>query len=124
MSNSSKRAKADVITPGLGEIDKVRDILFGKYVSDFEHRFADLESRLESDVEQLKVRLSKKFEGMDVAVNESLARLDNLINQEQSKRDAEIFPLCAGIDFRKPKGSHDRSKMMIASPIGTPKRET
>ena len=48
MSDSNKRPKADVISPGLGEIDKVRDILFGKYVSDFEHRFGQLEARLES----------------------------------------------------------------------------
>lgn len=93
MSKTKKRPKADVISPGLGEIDKVRDILFGKYVSDFEHRFAQLESQLEKDVEQLKERLTNKFKGMDVAVNESLARLDSLINQEQTKRDAEVLEL-------------------------------
>ncbi len=98
MSNSTKRPKAEVINPGLGEIDKVRDILFGKYVSDFEHRFAELEARLEKDVEQLKDRLSTKISGMDSAVNDSLARLDKLFSQEQKQRDSEMASLHKTLD--------------------------
>ena len=76
MSEKNKRPTAEIINPGLGDIEKVRDILFGKYVSDFQQRFAELEERLEEDVEQLKQRLSDKIDSMDDAVNKSLEALD------------------------------------------------
>ncbi len=90
MSDSSKKKSAEIINPGLGDIEKVRDILFGKYVSSFEDRFAQLEKRLEADVEELKDRLSRKIESMDDAVNQSLSKLDQQIESEKSERDAEL----------------------------------
>jgi len=93
MSERNKKPTAEIINPGLGDIEKVRDILFGKYVSSFEQRFADLEARLEGDVEELKERLSDKISNMDGAVNESLARLDKQIEAEQAKRDSELKSL-------------------------------
>ena len=75
---------------GLGDIDKVRDILFGKYVADFQQRFSELESRLEADVEELKKRLSDKIDSMDDAVNQSLAGLDSKIAAEETSRDSEL----------------------------------
>lgn len=93
MSERNKKPTAEIINPGLGDIEKVRDILFGKYVASFEQRFADLESRLEADVEALKQRLSNKISKMDGAVNESLARLDKQIETEQANRDSELKSL-------------------------------
>ncbi|MBL4671878.1 MAG: hypothetical protein JKX81_06425 [Arenicella sp.] len=93
MPEKNKRPSAEVINPGLGDIEKVRDILFGKYVASFEQRFAELESRLEADVEQLKDKLIDKMGSMDKAVNESLARLDTQIVQEKSTRDTELLSL-------------------------------
>ena len=93
MSEKRKRPTAEIINPGLGDIEKVRDILFGKYVSDFHERFAILEERLEADVEQLKQRLTDKFDSMDEAVNKSLERLDKQILIEQNNRDSELTSL-------------------------------
>jgi paraquat-inducible protein B len=93
MSEKNKRPSAEVINPGLGDIEKVRDILFGKYVASFEQRFAVLESRLEADVDELKEKLIDKMSVMDKAVNDSLARLDKQILQEKSVRDAELHSL-------------------------------
>jgi hypothetical protein len=69
MTDNNKRPGAEIINPGLGDIEKVRDILFGKYVASFEQRFADLESRLEADVDLLKERLTEKISNMDEVVN-------------------------------------------------------
>lgn len=93
MSEKKKRPSAEVISPGLGDIEKVRDILFGKYVASFEQRFAELESRLEADVDQLKNKLIDKMGSMDKAVNESLARLDTQMGQEKSTRDTQLLSL-------------------------------
>ncbi len=93
MSEMKNKKSAEIINPGLGDIEKVRDILFGKYVASFEDRFAQLEQRLEADVETLKDRLSEKLDSMDDAVNESLARLDGQIAKEQKNRDSELRSL-------------------------------
>ncbi|MFT4629361.1 MAG: hypothetical protein ACI9WC_001937 [Arenicella sp.] len=93
MTENNKRHSAEIINPGLGDIEKVRDILFGKYVASFEQRFADLESRLEVDVEQLKERLTKKISSMDEMVNKSLEKLDQRIVSEQHDRDTELRAL-------------------------------
>jgi len=90
MSEKTKKKTAEIINPGLGDIEKVRDILFGKYVADFKQRFDELEERLEADVEQLKQRLSDKIESMDDQVNKSLERLDKQILSEQNSRDSEL----------------------------------
>ena len=90
MTEKRKKQTAEIINPGLGDIEKVRDILFGKYVSDFQERFAILEERLEADVEQLKDRLTEKFEAMDAEVNKSLDRLNKQIKDEQISRDNEL----------------------------------
>ncbi len=93
VEKKGKKKSAEIINPGLGDIEKVRDILFGKYVSSFEERFAQLEQRLEADVETLKTRLSEKIEAMDEAVNQSLARLDKQLAKEKSSRDSELRSL-------------------------------
>lgn len=93
MSDSKNKKTAEIINPGLGDIEKVRDILFGKYVSSFEERFAQLEKRLEADVETLKDRLIQKIEAMDDAVNQSVMRLDKQIETEKNNRDSELRSL-------------------------------
>lgn len=93
MSEKKKRPSAEVINPGLGDIEKVRDILFGKYVTSFEQRFSELEARLEADVDQLKEKLIDKMASMDIAGNESLSRLDKQIAEEKLARDTELHSL-------------------------------
>lgn len=97
MTDNKKRPSAEIITPGLGEIEKVRDILFGRQVTDFQERFSVLESRLEADVDELKQRLSDKIDSMDKAVNKSLAKLDKKIASEESSRDTELNSLQAAL---------------------------
>ena len=93
MSKNDKRPSAEIINPGLGDIEKVRDILFGRYVESFERRFEELEARLEADVDKLKDRLSDKIASMDAAVNESLKQLDQQIDLEKVTRDSELNEL-------------------------------
>jgi hypothetical protein len=111
MSEKKKRPSAEVINPGLGDIEKVRDILFGKYVASFEQRFAELESRLEADVDQLKDKLIDKMGSMDTAVNESLARLDAQIVQEKSARDTELLSLQANLRDAESALQHEITSM-------------
>jgi len=93
MVDRNTKKTAEIINPGLGDIEKVRDILFGKYVASFEQRFADLEKRLEADVDQLMNKLVNKINDMDTKVNQSISSLDKRIASENTNRDGEFTNL-------------------------------
>ena len=93
MVDRNTKKTAEIINPGLGDIEKVRDILFGKYVASFEQRFSDLETRLEADVDQLMNKLITKIQDMDTKVNQSIASLDKRIASENTTRDDEFTNL-------------------------------
>lgn len=106
-----KQTTAEIINPGLGDIEKVRDILFGKYVANFEERFAALEERLEADIGQLRQRLSDKIDTMDDVVNQSLKKLDEQIATERQSRDADLHELSATLQEAENKLQHSISLM-------------
>lgn len=81
MSDKSKKT-AEIINPGLGDIEKVRDILFGKYVESYEQRFAELESKLEQDVDELKQRLLNKLETAERSLSTLMQSLEDQTNQD------------------------------------------
>ena len=111
MSKNEKRPTAEIINPGLGDIEKVRDILFGRYVESFERRFEELEARLEADVDKLKDRLIDKIASMDSAVNESLAKLDQQIDNEKATRDSELNDLQSSLQQAETALQHSISLM-------------
>lgn len=111
MSDNTKQKTAEIINPGLGDIEKVRDILFGKYVNSFEGRFAELESRMEADLDELKQRLTDKISEMDEAVNKSMARFDERLAEEQQSRDGELVSMQAMLGEAETKLQHAISMM-------------
>ena len=60
-----KKKSADIINPGLGDIEKVREILFGKNVKQLEVRLSELEQHIESQAELLNTRIDEKFAALD-----------------------------------------------------------
>ena len=54
-------------------IDKVRDILFGAQVRDFERRFSALEKHLRNEVSDLSSAMSKRFDYLESYIEEEFA---------------------------------------------------
>ena len=65
-----KKKSADIINPGLGDIEKVREILFGKNVKQLEVRLSELEQHIESQAELLNTRIDEKFAALDQKIFE------------------------------------------------------
>jgi len=93
MSENKHQSTAEIIAPGLGDIEKVRDILFGKYVVSFESRFAEFEKRLEADVDNLQQRLSEKVGRLDEMLSNSVAEFEKKVASEKLSRNAELQAL-------------------------------
>jgi seryl-tRNA synthetase len=71
---------------GAGNIDKVRDILFGGQMRDTERRFARLEERLAQDTAELKDDVRKRLTALEQFVKKEAESLAERIKAEHDER--------------------------------------
>ena len=51
--------------PGTASVDKIRDILFGSQIKNYEARFARLEDTLARETTELKETMRRRFESLE-----------------------------------------------------------
>ena len=73
-----------------GNLEKVRDILFGTQSREFEERCNYLEQRLLQESMDLKDQLTRSLEEIKAYVNSEVSRLTNQIQQEQAGRSNSV----------------------------------
>lgn len=71
---------------GAASIDKVRDILFGSQVREFERRFARLEERLVKETNDLKDEVRKHLEALELYARKETETLSDQIKAEHTDR--------------------------------------
>ncbi len=74
--------------PGAGNIDKIRDILFGSNMRDYELRFAHLEEALKKESADLRDTTRRHLESLESFVHKELAALEARLNAERDERSA------------------------------------
>lgn len=67
-------------------VDKIRDILFGSQMRDYEKRFTRLEDRLNRDAEALREDIKKRFDALEAFVQKELESLSQRLKTEKSER--------------------------------------
>ncbi len=73
-----------------GNIDKIRDILFGNQVRDFDRRFSKIEDHLNKTTGDLRDEVFKRLDAIERFFKEELATIKEKIKNEAVKRsDAE-----------------------------------
>ncbi|MDH3771343.1 MAG: hypothetical protein OET79_10230, partial [Nitrospirota bacterium] len=73
-----------------GNLEKVRDILFGTQSREFEERCNLLEKRLLQESADLKDQLTRSLEDIKTYVNKEVSRLTSQIQQEQAGRSNSV----------------------------------
>jgi hypothetical protein len=73
---------------GAGNIDKIRDILFGSNMRDYEQRFARLEEALKKESSDLRDSTRRHLETLEAFVHKELAALEARLNTERDERSA------------------------------------
>jgi hypothetical protein len=71
---------------GPGNIDKIRDILFGSNMRDYEQRFARLEEALKKESSDLRDTTRRNLEALEGFVHKELAALEGRLNMERDER--------------------------------------
>ena len=83
--NKSQLSAADLA--GGGNLDKVRDILFGGQMRDYEKRFNRLEDRLVKECSSIRDDIKKRLDSLEMYVKQEVESLNEGLTTEQSQRD-------------------------------------
>ena len=67
-----------------GNLDKVRDLLFGAQMRDMEKHFARLEERLQKDLTELKEETRGRFESLEGFLRTEIESLTDQLEAEQN----------------------------------------
>jgi len=67
-------------------VNKIRDILFGSQMRDYERRFAGLEDRLGKAIDSLREEIKKQMESLEVFTREELESLGQRLKTEKADR--------------------------------------
>ena len=71
---------------GTGNIDKIRDIIFGTHMRDYEQRFARLEETLKKESLDIRETTRRHLEALEAIVHKELAALEGRLNTERDER--------------------------------------
>ncbi len=72
--------------PAGGNIDKIRDIIFGNQMRDYEKRFGRLEDRLLKESSELRDELKRRFEQLEAYTRTEFEAIADQLKNEQGER--------------------------------------
>jgi hypothetical protein len=96
-SGSTKNRAADTGDLSTGNLDKVRDILFGAQARDTDKRFSKLEERLGQEFTDLREETKKRFDALESFVRSELESLSQRLKTEQTERTTSAKDLAHSI---------------------------
>jgi len=94
-AESRKNAPAEIQEDG--NIDKIRDILFGSQARDFDRRFSRLEERLVKEVAEMRDETSKKLDTLEDYIKGEVKSLTERLVSEQNARMDSAQELSNGL---------------------------
>jgi DNA repair exonuclease SbcCD ATPase subunit len=77
-------------TMGSGSVEKIRDILFGAQMRDYEKKFAELKERMREEIAHLREESLKRFEMLEGFIKNEVESLSERLGKEQNERSDAI----------------------------------
>lgn len=71
---------------GAGNLDKIRDILFGAQMRDYERRFFRLEERVTKEAHEAREDIRRRFDTLEAFIKQELTALGDRLRAEQQQR--------------------------------------
>jgi DNA repair exonuclease SbcCD ATPase subunit len=82
----SQNLGAGSLDPSPGNIDKIRDILFGSNMRDYDARFSRLEEALMKEAAELRESSRRRFEALETYVRKEIDGLQSRLKTERDER--------------------------------------
>jgi uncharacterized membrane protein YccC len=76
-----------------GKVDRIREILFGSQMRDYDGRFQRLDERLAREAADARADMQKRLEALENFLKGALESISNRLNTEQSERGHAIEKL-------------------------------
>jgi hypothetical protein len=83
---------------GGGNVDKIRDILFGNQMRDYDRKFSNLEDRLLKEVSRAREESGKRLEALENFIKKELETTSDRQKNEESERKSSIKALSNELD--------------------------
>ena len=81
---------ADEAADRTGNVDKIRDILFGTQMRDYDKKFARLEERLLKESAELREELKRRFASLESFMKSEVEVLNDAQKAERNARDEAV----------------------------------
>lgn len=92
-TQSAPTSQAIQDVASVGNIDKIRDILFGAQMRDYERRFARLEERLLKEAADAREDTRRRFDSLESFIKQEIGALGDRLkseNQQRSQSDEDL----------------------------------
>lgn len=119
-AKSAKKKKEIANSAEDQNIDKVRDILFGSQVRNFDRRFSKLEEKFENELAEAREETTKKLNELEEFINREVSSLIERITTEQHSRQDDVKKLSGELKD----SSHDFDKKLTTMGEQTAKHES
>lgn len=96
-NQSQTTAGGDSPQPDIGNIDKIREILFGGQMRDYEKRFTRVEDKLTKESLDLREDTGKRFEILEKFIKAEFATVADRLQAEHRTRDEAVQSLWRGV---------------------------
>ena len=90
---SPQNAVAKNEVPEGANVDKIRDILFGSQMREYEKRFARLEERLAKALDSIREDMKKRFDSIEAFTRQEVESLSLRLRNEKAERAEELKEL-------------------------------
>jgi hypothetical protein len=84
--NDSRQSQPSSDSPGVANLDKVRDILFGAQMRDYDRRFTRLEERMLKEVSDARDDTRRRFDQLENFIRQEIAALGERLRAENQQR--------------------------------------
>lgn len=74
-------------------VDKIREILFGGHMRDYDKRFARVEERLAKNIESLRNDLKKQLDALEAFIHEEVEAVNERLTAERAERTTALKEL-------------------------------
>ena len=85
------------VQPDMGNIDKIREIIFGGNMREYDRRFSRVEEQLVKESLELREDTRKRFEALEAFIKAELTALTDRLQAEQRTRDDAVSGLWRGV---------------------------
>jgi methyl-accepting chemotaxis protein len=107
---------------GAGNLDKVRDILFGGQMRDYERRFQRMDERLAQDTAELKEEVRRRLSSLEQFVRQETESLAQRIRSEQEERSDATKEITR--EAREAAKAFEKKAGLLDDQIGRVQRES